>query len=113
MDELDVNTRVQIIRCYYAAGGSPIACLRQYKKEMKQSNHITSEATVRRLIQRFETTGSVHREKSTGRPRVSDENVKKWKKQRNNCNLKVLLDAPLSGILGVLLQCRNLLFIKH
>jgi transposase len=77
MESLDLRTRIDLVKAYYSEGSSPIACLRKYKKDHQLHEHVCKESTVRRLIARFEETGSVSDLPRSGRPSVEEETVEK------------------------------------
>ena len=79
MEKLDLTTKIALIKCYYECGKSPIKCLRQYGREMQLHHHVCDESTIRRLVQRFEATGSVADLDRSGRPQIQEaivDNVK-------------------------------------
>lgn len=77
MDSLDLQTRVELVKLYYAQGNSATACLRRHKTAHQLHDYVCSESTVRRLIARFESTGSVMDLQRSGRPQVGDQTVEK------------------------------------
>ena len=70
MSKLETEERVQLVKAFYKCGESPIGALRQFSTEKGMSNFICSESTVRKLIQRFEATGSVHDLPRSGRSKI-------------------------------------------
>ena len=75
MEKLSIQCRISLVRCFYQSGNSPVACLRLYSRENGLREFICCESTIRRLIKRFEETGSVQDASRSGRPRVSEEDV--------------------------------------
>ena len=70
---MDLQTRLEIVKFYYANNNSPTLCLRAYNKKFGLKNNICSEASVRKLIKKFEDTYSLHDAPKSGRPSVIDD----------------------------------------
>ena len=76
MSKLTTEERVQLMKAFYKSGESPIGALRLYSTDRGLKNFICSESTVRKLIQRFEETGSVADLPRSGRPMIEESVVK-------------------------------------
>lgn len=79
MERLDVATRVALIRCYYSREKSATAALRMLRSEQKATSHVCDESTVRRLVSKFEISGSVLDLPRSGRTKISEVEVEKVK----------------------------------
>lgn len=71
---LPVNDRVTLVRLFYEHHGSISSTLRAFAHErgIKRTTDLPQENTIRALIARFESTGSVHDLPRTGRPKNLD-----------------------------------------
>lgn len=56
---MDVNTRIEIVKLYYSHGESTTAALRGYKTKHGLIKDPFTVSTITRLIEKFESTGSV------------------------------------------------------
>ena len=65
---MDLKTRRDLLRCYYANGNSPIAAIRAFCTENGNCQHPCNPTTVSKLVQRFEETFSLH-----DKPRKAEE----------------------------------------
>jgi len=72
---MDLPTRVKLVSCYYRSMCSPKAALRLYRNETGNRTPPCHETSVTRLIERFESTGSVADQMRSGRPCVSEKTV--------------------------------------
>ncbi|GBM67808.1 hypothetical protein AVEN_216255-1 [Araneus ventricosus] len=59
MSRYSVSERIFIVRTYYSSNNSPIVTQRKFATEFKLKATGPSVSTINRLIQKFETTGSV------------------------------------------------------
>jgi len=71
---LSKDEQVDLIRCYHETG-SYSGALRQYRTENSLRSGPCSVYSLRRLVKRFNKTGSVLDTKKTGRPSVPETNV--------------------------------------
>ena len=74
---MDLQTRIEIVQCYYESQRSPTAALRLFKKKRKLIKNPFSRASILKLIQKFEETDSVEDKKCSGRPSIDEATVKK------------------------------------
>ena len=74
---MDLQTRIEIVQCYYKPQRSPTAALRLFKKKRKLIKNTFSRASILKLIQKFEETGSVEDKKCSGRRSIDEATVKK------------------------------------
>ena len=72
---MDLQTRIEIVQCYYACGRCPTAALRQFKLQRDLVKDPFSLSGITRLIAKFEETGSVLDKPRSGRPSVDDDTV--------------------------------------
>lgn len=70
---MDVQTKIDIIRCYYSSGSSLTCALRMYKGERGLKHNPFTLTTMRRVIERFQETGSVCDRPRSGRPSLLTE----------------------------------------
>ena len=70
---MDITTRIEIVKIFYANGSSPAATLRAYKTLHNLSVDPFNATTISRLIRRFEDTGSVHDRPKSGRPSLVED----------------------------------------
>ena len=70
---MDINTRISIVKLYYANGGSPTLAMRAYKKLNNLHKDPFTISAVVKLMERFESTGSVHDRPRTGRPSLVED----------------------------------------
>lgn len=73
MNVISVEDRIFIIKCYYVSAESPTAALRTFKKERGLVKDPFTTQSIKRLVDKFETTGSVLDQKKSGRPSLQDE----------------------------------------
>ena len=73
---MTTEQRIQVIKSYYKNSESPTATVRELRVTLGR-NAAPTESSVRKLIRKFETTGSVSNVKKTGRPRSvrTQENI--------------------------------------
>lgn len=70
---LDLETRLELVKLYYANGESPSATLRAFKRKKLLHNDPFPVSTISRLIVKFETTKSLHDIPSPGRPSKQED----------------------------------------
>ena len=70
---MDMKTRRDLLRCYYANGNSPIAAIRAYCTENGNCHHPCNPTTVTKMVQRFEETFSLHDKPREGRRSKEEE----------------------------------------
>ena len=70
---MDLETSLEIVKLYYANGESGVATLRAYKQKHKLHRDPFTVQSVRYLVQKFETTGSVSRKPGSGRKSLDEE----------------------------------------
>ena len=70
---MDLKTRRDLLRCYYANGNSPIAAIRAYCTENGNCHHPCNPTTVTKMVQRFEATFSLHDKPREGRRSEEEE----------------------------------------
>ena len=76
MSKLETEKGVQLVSStFYKCNESEIGALRQFSAEKGLKNFTCSESTVRKLIQRFEATDSVHDLPRCGRPKIEESAV--------------------------------------
>ena len=72
---MNIQQKIDIVRCYFESGKNATSTIRFYKKE----NHLIKDPfdsrTVMRIVQRFLDTGTVQDHERSGRPSTSDEVV--------------------------------------
>ena len=59
--------RCDLLRCYYANNNSATAALRQYKREKNLHNDPCNPTTLTRMVEKFETTFTLHDAPRSGR----------------------------------------------
>lgn len=69
---MDLETRKNLLRCYYANNNSATAAIRQYKRENQLIKDPCSPSTVTRMVKKFERSYSLHNEKH-GRNSLQNE----------------------------------------
>lgn len=69
---MDLATRLEIVQLYYANSSSPSLCLRAYKTRHNLKSDPFQPAAISKLIQKFETTFSLHDMPKPGRPSTID-----------------------------------------
>jgi Helix-turn-helix domain (DUF4817) len=76
MEQMTTEQRIQVIKSYYSNNESSTAAVRELRAKLGR-NVAPNESSVRKLIRKFETTGSVTNVKGTGRPRSArtEENI--------------------------------------
>ena len=72
---MDLQEKIDIVRCYFCSGESPTAALRQYKKEKQLKDDPFSVRTIQRIVDRFLRTGSVGDKPRSGRPSISGDTI--------------------------------------
>ena len=73
---MDLPTRLEIVQLYYANNNSPSATLRAYKTKFQLRNDPFTQMAIIKLIQKFESTFSLHDAPRSGRPSViNDDNI--------------------------------------
>ncbi|CAI9724990.1 transposable element Tc3 transposase [Octopus vulgaris] len=70
---MNLETRRDILRCYYASRNSPVAALRLYKKEKGLKHDPCDPTTVTKLVKRFEETYTLMDKPKSGRKSLADE----------------------------------------
>ena len=70
---MDIDTRISIVKLYYANGWSLSLAMRAYRKLNKLHKDPFTISAVVKLIERFESTGSVHDWPRTGRPSLVED----------------------------------------
>lgn len=100
---MDMPTRLEFTKLYYANGQSPTACLRAYKKEHKLISDPYTLSDIKYLINKFETTYSLHDRKSSGRPSIiNDDSIEtvrnslSLQSEQNNNSISSLREASRS-----------------
>lgn len=69
---MDLQTKIDIVRCYFAAQSNATAALRLYKKEKHLHKDPFTTFTNQRIADRFLQTGSVADAPRSGRPTTSE-----------------------------------------
>ncbi len=70
---MDLQTKIEIIQCYYQSSNSPTAAIRLYKKRHGIHNDPFDSSAVQRIVKKFEEIGCVaHQAQGAGRPSFSD-----------------------------------------
>jgi inhibitor of nuclear factor kappa-B kinase subunit alpha len=69
---MDLQTKIDIVRCYFAAQSSATAALRLYKVEKQLHKDPFTTVTIQRIADRFLKTGSVSDSPRSGRPSTSE-----------------------------------------
>ena len=72
---MDLQDRIELVKCFYSSGSSPRAALRQFKLKKGLVKDPFSLSTITRLISKFEETGSITDKPRSGRPSVDDSTV--------------------------------------
>lgn len=70
---MDMKTRIEIVELFYMNSRSPSATLRAYKTKHKLIRNPFDVRSVSRLMEKFESTGSVHDCPKTGRPSLVED----------------------------------------
>ena len=65
---ISFEDRISIIKCYYANGESPTAALRKFKSDHGLIKDPFTTHSITRLVDKFETTGSILDQEKSGRP---------------------------------------------
>lgn len=107
MEKFSINCRTPLVHCLYQSGNSPVACLRQYSREKGPREFFCCESTVRRLIKRFEETGSVQDASRSGRLRIFEENVDIIQISETEIQQTTLWERPSKSDLKSYLVCQN------
>ena len=69
---MDLKTKIDLVRCYYANGNSPTLAIRQFKRERNSTRDPCTCSAVSKLISKFEETGTVLNERH-GRSSLEEE----------------------------------------
>ena len=73
MSRLDLDTRLELVKLYYTNNESASATLRAFKTKFSLRKDPFPISTITRLVQKFETTKTLHDLKSSGRPSQETE----------------------------------------
>ena len=60
---MDLKTKIDLVRCYYANGNSPTLAIRQFKRERNSIRYPCTCSAISKLISKFEETRSVLNER--------------------------------------------------
>jgi hypothetical protein len=71
---MDLPTRLEIVKLFYASGESPVETLRAYKARHSLHKDPFPLSTITRLVKKFETTYSLHDQQKAGRPSNVEDN---------------------------------------
>lgn len=71
---LETGEKVRLVELFYENGRSPMATIRAYRNEYGVQD-VCSESTVRKLIKKFQETGSVLVAKKSGRPPIPEDQI--------------------------------------
>ena len=112
---MDLQTKIEIIKCYYQSSNSPTAAVRLYKKRHGIHNDPFDSSAVQRIVKKFEEIGCVaHQAQGAGRPSLSDvrkESVLEALQDASNSNelrlssvsaVSQLSDIPRSSVYRIL-----------
>ena len=73
MNAISFDDRILIMKCYYASGESATAALWRFKQQRHLIKDPFTTHSIKRLIKKLETTGSLLDQKKPGRPSLQDE----------------------------------------
>ena len=71
--DMDMQTRLQIIKLFYANESSPILTLGAYNKLISSNHSTITVHTISALVKNFEETFSLHDKPRSGRPSLVEE----------------------------------------
>ena len=85
---MELQDKIDVVRCYFSASCNATAALRMFKKERNLHNDPFDTRTMQRIVNRFLETGSVADRTRSGRPGPSEEMIEAVDKAREriqNC----------------------------
>ena len=112
MNSISIEDRISIIKCYYSSGKSATAALRKFKQSRGLIKDPFTTQGIQKLVDKFESTGSVHNQQKSGRPSLEEDrsavvenSLKRNVSEIGCCSTKIISDdtnIPKSSVHRVL-----------
>ncbi len=72
---IDIDTKLELVQLFYRNGDSLSNCMRAFKKKHNLRNDPFTLTAIKRVIEHFETTKSLHKSHSPGRNSLIDDRI--------------------------------------